>query len=41
MLSHGGTYGAGWWRDAAGAAGFEIRRAGFTPRDHLLPTDRR
>ena len=31
MLSHGGTYGAGWWRDAAGAAGFEIREQGSHP----------
>lgn len=31
LLSHGGTYGAKWWRDAAGAAGFDIREEGSRP----------
>ncbi len=31
LLSHGGTYGAKWWREAAGAAGFDIREEGSRP----------
>jgi SAM-dependent methyltransferase len=31
LLSHGGTYGAKWWRDAAGAAGFHVREEGSQP----------
>jgi SAM-dependent methyltransferase len=31
LLSHGGTYGSGWWRDAAGAAGFDVREEGSRP----------
>ena len=28
LLSHGGTYGAAWWRDAAQQAGFDVREEG-------------
>jgi SAM-dependent methyltransferase len=31
LLSHGGTYGAEWWRTAAGAAGFDVREQGSRP----------
>jgi hypothetical protein len=31
MLSHGGTYGAAWWRTAATAAGFDVREEGTRP----------
>jgi SAM-dependent methyltransferase len=31
LLSHGGTYGAEWWRGAAGAAGFDVREQGSRP----------
>jgi hypothetical protein len=31
LLSHGGTYGADWWRSAATAAGFEVRGEGARP----------
>ena len=31
MLSHGGTYGPDWWRDAAAKAGFDIREEGARP----------
>lgn len=31
LLSHGGIRGAGWWRDAAASAGFEIREEGARP----------
>ena len=31
MLSHGGTFGADWWRDAAMKAGFEVREEGTRP----------
>ena len=31
MLSHGGTYGAAWWRAAATAAGFDVREEGTQP----------
>jgi SAM-dependent methyltransferase len=31
LLSHGGTYGARWWCDAAAAAGFDIREEGTRP----------
>jgi SAM-dependent methyltransferase len=31
LLSHGGTYGAAWWRDAAGKAGLDIREEGSRP----------
>jgi SAM-dependent methyltransferase len=31
LLSHGGTYGADWWRDAATNAGFDIREQGARP----------
>ena len=31
LLSHGGTYGADWWRDAATKAGFEVREEGTRP----------
>lgn len=31
LLSHGGTYGAGWWRDAATTAGFQVREEGTQP----------
>ncbi len=31
LLSHGGTYGAKWWRDAAGAVGFDVREEGARP----------
>jgi SAM-dependent methyltransferase len=31
LLSHGGTYGAEWWRAAAGAAGFDVREQGSRP----------
>ncbi len=31
LLSHGGTYGAQWWRDAATQAGFEVREEGRAP----------
>jgi SAM-dependent methyltransferase len=31
LLSHGGTYGAAWWRDAAATAGFDVREEGARP----------
>lgn len=31
LLSHGGTYGADWWRDAAERAGFTVREEGTRP----------
>jgi SAM-dependent methyltransferase len=31
LLSHGGTYGADWWREAAVTAGFDIREEGTRP----------
>ena len=31
LLSHGGTYGVDWWRDAAAKAGFAIREEGARP----------
>ena len=31
LLSHGGTYGADWWRDAATKSGFEVREEGTRP----------
>jgi SAM-dependent methyltransferase len=31
LLSHGGTYGVDWWRDAAAKAGFDIREEGARP----------
>jgi SAM-dependent methyltransferase len=31
LLSHGGTYGPDWWRDAAVKAGFEVREQGARP----------
>jgi SAM-dependent methyltransferase len=31
LLSHGGTYGAAWWRDAATTAGFTVREEGTQP----------
>ena len=31
LLSHGGTYGADWWRDAATKSGFEVREEGARP----------
>jgi len=31
MLSHGGTYGPDWWRDAAAKAGFDVREQGARP----------
>jgi SAM-dependent methyltransferase len=31
LLSHSGTYGAEWWRTAAGAAGFDVREQGSRP----------
>ena len=31
LLSHGGTYGADWWRAAAVNAGFEVREEGARP----------
>jgi len=31
LLSHGGTYGADWWRDAAAKAGFDVREEGARP----------
>jgi SAM-dependent methyltransferase len=31
LLSHGGTYGADWWRDAAVKAGFVAREEGTRP----------
>ena len=31
LLSHGGTYGPDWWRDAAVKAGFDIREEGAHP----------
>jgi SAM-dependent methyltransferase len=31
LLSHGGTYGANWWRDAAVKAGFDVREEGSQP----------
>jgi SAM-dependent methyltransferase len=31
LLSHGGTRGATWWREAAGTAGFDIREEGSRP----------
>jgi SAM-dependent methyltransferase len=31
MLSHGGTYGADWWRSAAANAGFLLREEGTRP----------
>jgi hypothetical protein len=41
LLSHGGPYGAGWWRDAAGAAGFAIREEGSRPVTTYLLLTRR
>jgi SAM-dependent methyltransferase len=41
LLSHGGTYGAGWWRDAAGTAGFAIREEGSRPVTTYLLLTRR
>ena len=41
LLSHGGTYGADWWREAASNAGFEIREEGAQPvTTYLLLTGR-
>lgn len=31
LLSHGGTYGAAWWRDATQKAGFDVREEGTQP----------
>ncbi|MEO8077004.1 MAG: class I SAM-dependent methyltransferase [Acidobacteriota bacterium] len=31
LLSHGGTYGTDWWRDAAAKAGFDVREQGARP----------
>lgn len=31
LLSHGGTYGAAWWRAAATTAGFVVREEGASP----------
>ena len=31
LLSHGGTSGADWWRDAATKSGFEVREEGTRP----------
>jgi SAM-dependent methyltransferase len=31
LLSHGGTYGPAWWREAATAAGFVVREEGARP----------
>jgi SAM-dependent methyltransferase len=31
LLSHGGTYGPDWWRDAAVKAGFDVREEGARP----------
>ena len=31
LLSHGGTYGTEWWRDAAATAGFDVREQGTRP----------
>jgi SAM-dependent methyltransferase len=31
LVSHGGTYGAAWWRDAATQAGFAVREEGARP----------
>jgi SAM-dependent methyltransferase len=31
LLSHGGTYGTEWWRDAATNAGFDVREQGTRP----------
>ena len=31
LLSHGGTYGAAWWRDAATKTGFTVREEGARP----------
>jgi SAM-dependent methyltransferase len=31
LLSHGGTYGADWWRDATVRVGFKIREEGARP----------
>lgn len=31
LLSHGGTYGAAWWRGAATTAGFTVREEGTRP----------
>ena len=31
LLSHGGTYGRDWWRDAAAKAGFDVREEGARP----------
>jgi SAM-dependent methyltransferase len=31
LLSHGGTYGADWWRDAATKSGFDVREEGTRP----------
>jgi ubiquinone/menaquinone biosynthesis C-methylase UbiE len=31
MLSHGGTYGPAWWRDAAQQAGFDVKEEGTAP----------
>jgi hypothetical protein len=36
LLSHGGTYGVGWWSDAATAAGFEVRETGSRPATTYL-----
>ena len=41
LLSHGGTYGAKWWRDAAGGAGFEVREEGSMPVTTYLLLTRR
>jgi len=41
LLSHGGTYGPAWWREAAAAAGFEVREVGARPvTTYLLLTGR-
>lgn len=31
LLSHGGTYGVAWWRDAAQQAGFDVAEEGTQP----------
>jgi SAM-dependent methyltransferase len=36
LLSHGGTYGAPWWRDAATTAGFVVREEGTRPVTRYL-----
>jgi SAM-dependent methyltransferase len=36
LLSHGGTYGADWWRDAAVNAVFEVREEGSLPFSSFL-----